>query len=212
MRTRIALVAIIPVALITVSTLPQAASVQSDRAVTTRSSGTTTATAMPADQLTAFHTPAVGSPQASGSDVSFELAASLLSGRPIGILGTVPAAVPAPATVPAPAPAPPAGPVDTVTPAQRAAWERVAMCEEGGNWTSNGGRFSGGLGITRANWDAFGGLQYAPEGAEATPDQQIMVARHRYRQIEISERVKVGDRFGVGKGDSFHRADLSNLS
>jgi hypothetical protein len=52
------------------------------------------------------------------------------------------------------------------------------MCEEGGNWTSNGGRFSGGLGITRANWDAFGGLQYAPEGAEATPDQQIMVAEH----------------------------------
>jgi hypothetical protein len=178
MRTRIALVAIIPVALITVSTLTQAASVQSARAVTTRSSGTTTATAMTADQLTAFHTPAVGSPQAGGSDVSFDLAASLLSGRPIGILRTVPAAVPAPATVPAPAPAPPAGPVDTVTPAQRAAWERVAMCEEGGNWTSNGGRFSGGLGITRANWDAFGGLQYAPEGAEATADEQIMVAEH----------------------------------
>ena len=178
MRTRIALVAIIPVALITVSTLTQAAPVQSARAATTRSSGATTATAMPANQLTAFHTPVAGSPQAGGSDVSFDLAASLLSGRPIGILGTVPAAVPAPATVPAPAPAPPAGPVDTVTPAQRAAWERVAMCEEGGNWTSNGGRFSGGLGITRANWDAFGGLQYAPEGAEATPDQQIMVAEH----------------------------------
>src|SRR5664280_681293 len=108
MRTRIALVAIIPVALITVSTLTQAASVQSARAVTTRSSGTTTATAMPADQLTALHTPGAGSPQAGGSDVSFDLAASLLSGRPIGILGTVPAAVPAPATVLAPAPAPPA--------------------------------------------------------------------------------------------------------
>jgi hypothetical protein len=175
MRTRIALVAIIPVALITVSTLTQAASVQSARAVTTRSPGTTTTTAiaMPANQLTAFDAPAAGSPQAGGSGVPLDLV-ELQSGHPIGILGTVPPVVPAPAA--APAPAPPAGPVDTVTPAQRAEWERVAMCEEGGNWAANGSRFSGGLGITRANWAAFGGLQYAPEGSEATPDEQIMVA------------------------------------
>ena len=67
-------------------------------------------------------------------------------------------------------------PVDTVTPVQREEWERVAMCEEGGDWSSDGGRFSGGLGITRTNWDAYGGEQYAPEGAMATEDQQIMVA------------------------------------
>jgi hypothetical protein len=50
------------------------------------------------------------------------------------------------------------------------------MCEEGGNWSAGGGRFSGGLGITRSNWVEFGGLQFAPEGAMATEDQQIMVA------------------------------------
>ena len=50
------------------------------------------------------------------------------------------------------------------------------MCEEGGNWQADGSRFSGGLGITRANWAGYGGLQYAPEAAEATPDEQIMVA------------------------------------
>ena len=50
------------------------------------------------------------------------------------------------------------------------------MCEEGGDWSSDGSRFSGGLGITRSNWAAYGGQQYAPEGAEATEDEQIMVA------------------------------------
>jgi hypothetical protein len=65
---------------------------------------------------------------------------------------------------------------DTVTPAERAAWERVAVCEEGGNWSAGGGRFSGGLGITRTNWIAYGGGAYAPEGAMASEDEQIMVA------------------------------------
>ena len=50
------------------------------------------------------------------------------------------------------------------------------MCEEGGNWAADGPRFSGGLGISRANWVIYGGLQYASRGALATPDEQIMVA------------------------------------
>ena len=65
---------------------------------------------------------------------------------------------------------------DTVTPSERAAWERVAVCEEGGDWRADNGRFSGGLGITRTNWIAYGGGAYAPEGAMATEDEQIMVA------------------------------------
>jgi hypothetical protein len=84
---------------------------------------------------------------------------------------------PAPAAAPAAAaPSTVTASTDTVTPEQRVAWERVALCEEGGNWSSDGGRFSGGLGITRANWDAYGGTQFAAEGAQATEDQQIMVA------------------------------------
>jgi hypothetical protein len=67
-------------------------------------------------------------------------------------------------------------PVDTVTPRQRAEWERVALCEEGGNWSSEGPVFSGGLGISRSNWRAFGGRAFAPDGATATEDEQIMVA------------------------------------
>ena len=73
-------------------------------------------------------------------------------------------------------PAPPPAASDGVTDAERAAWERVAVCEEGGNWQANGSVFSGGLGITRSNWNAYGGPQFAPEGAQATEDQQIIVA------------------------------------
>jgi len=71
--------------------------------------------------------------------------------------------------------APPAA-GDEVTDAERTAWERVALCEEGGNWQADGPVFSGGLGISRANWDAYGGQQFAADGAEATEDQQIIVA------------------------------------
>lgn len=74
-------------------------------------------------------------------------------------------------TIPVPAP-----PADDVTPHQRAQWQLVADCEEAGNWSYQGTTYSGGLGISRQNWDGFGGLAYAPDGGEATQDQQIMVA------------------------------------
>ena len=169
MRTRIALVAITSIAVITVSLLSQLVSVQPARAAVTSSHRPV---APPAgartDQLTALITPESTHPAATLSILpTLDLAAVLVAGRTT----EAPAPAPVPATPPAPAP------VDTVTPAQRAAWGRVAMCEEGGNWHVDGPRFSGGLGITRANWAAYGGLQYAPSGAQATPDQQIMVAQ-----------------------------------
>jgi hypothetical protein len=52
----------------------------------------------------------------------------------------------------------------------------VALCEEGGNYAFRGSVFSGGLGISVVNWAAYGGLAYAANAADATPDQQIMVA------------------------------------
>lgn len=52
----------------------------------------------------------------------------------------------------------------------------MAQCEEGGDWQSDGSQYSGGLGITRANWVAYGGGEFASEGALASPDQQITVA------------------------------------
>jgi resuscitation-promoting factor RpfA len=171
MRTRIALAAIIPVALITVSTLTQAATAPPARAVTP-SPGTNapaTVITMPAHQLAASRGLITDGSVLGRSSLLLNLnAPSTLAAD------TTPA--PVPVATPAPAPAPPTAAVDTVTPEQRAAWERVAMCEEGGNWSAGGSRFSGGLGITRSNWDAYGGQQFAPVGAMATEDQQIMVA------------------------------------
>ena len=174
MRTRIALVAIIPIALITVSTLTQAALAPSARAaIASPASGAkTTPVALPSSALIAYHGRPTIDPVLTGRSLLLDVDGALLLDALLH-----PAPPPAPAAVAASAPAPvPAGPVDTVTPEQRAAWERVALCEEGGDWSADGGRFSGGLGITRANWTAYGGGAYAPEGAMATEDQQIMVA------------------------------------
>jgi len=184
MRTRIALVAIIPVALITVSSLTQSAKAQAARAVSTSPHGaaTTTVVAMPPNKTVAYRGLVSTSPAFVELSLPFDRPANQVIPRVVTTAGTrtpPTAAISALAKPKAPAIPPPAAPtvpVDTVTPDQRAAWERVASCEEGGNWQSDGSSFSGGLGVSRANWDAYGGLQYAPEGAEATEDQQIMVA------------------------------------
>ncbi len=214
MRTRIALAAIVPVAISTVTIVSQAATEQTAHAVTV--SPATTSVAV--NHLTTVP-PATSSYLGLNPGQSFNgwsaqminLNGDLVAGTyavPIAdssptppppppppppappvvrrtVVRAVPAAAPpatvaipytAPVATPAPAPTSSSGIVDTVTPAQRAAWERVAMCEEGGNWYVNGSRFSGGLGISRANWVAYGGLEFAPYGAAATPDEQIMVA------------------------------------
>jgi hypothetical protein len=57
-----------------------------------------------------------------------------------------------------------------------AEWKKVNICEQGGNWHVQGDVSDGGLGISNVNWVAFGGLKYAPNGAEATDDEQILVA------------------------------------
>ena len=166
MRTRIALVAIIPIALITVSLLSQAAAAQPVRATvpSPHHSATRTAGHRPGhanSRLTAYVTVV---PPAHTTLPDLGVAKALLTGYAAGHEVAAPTAVPAPIVV------------DTVSPAQRAAWDRVARCEEGGNWQADGPRFSGGLGITRANWAEYGGRQYASSAAQATPDQQIMVA------------------------------------
>ena len=59
---------------------------------------------------------------------------------------------------------------------QIAAWDRVNICEEGGNWYVNGSVFAGGLGMTRANWAQFNTFGFPSNAAYATPLQQIRVA------------------------------------
>ncbi|WP_425484928.1 transglycosylase family protein [Amycolatopsis anabasis] len=57
------------------------------------------------------------------------------------------------------------------------AWDRIAKCESGGNWSINTGNgYYGGLQFDASTWKAYGGTQYAPLPHQATREQQIAVA------------------------------------
>jgi len=171
MRTRIALVAILTFAFITIGTLIQAAAPESVRAEAVVPSTTELSTPIVLDpaQLVAYQGLTSGAVSVPRPSLPLDLSATLIS------MGLTLDAKPAPDPAVA-AGATAVDTTDTVTPDQRAAWERVARCEEGGDWRSNGPFFSGGLGISRANWRVYGGGEFAPSGAMASEDQQIMVA------------------------------------
>ena len=59
-----------------------------------------------------------------------------------------------------------------------AQWQRVAICEEGGDWHVRGSMYSGGLGIMNSNWTYYSrGLGFPASAADATPEQQVIVAQ-----------------------------------
>jgi len=111
-----------------------------------------------------------------------------------GVAPPTPAPAPAPVVTPptpAPAPAPvvapptpaPVAPTSWnpndgtgVTQWEYTQWAQVNICEEGGNWHTEGSSFPGGLGILAANWEAYGGQATYGTEASATPDQQIAIA------------------------------------
>jgi len=68
-----------------------------------------------------------------------------------------------------------APPEPVIPPAIMAKWEKVAQCEQGGNWHVRGPIYSGGLGITEVNWMAYVGWIYGAEYA-ATPAEQVFIA------------------------------------
>lgn len=52
-------------------------------------------------------------------------------------------------------------------------WEAIAQCESGGNWSaSTGNGYYGGLQISQATWDEYGGIG---SPAAASPQQQVEV-------------------------------------
>ena len=57
------------------------------------------------------------------------------------------------------------------------AWDRIAACESGGNWSINTGNgYYGGLQFTQQTWVGAGGTKYAPRADLATREQQIAIA------------------------------------
>ncbi|WP_319056771.1 transglycosylase family protein [Streptomyces europaeiscabiei] len=56
-------------------------------------------------------------------------------------------------------------------------WDQVAECESGGSWSADtGNERYGGLQLTQANWEKYGGLDYATAADQASRSQQITVA------------------------------------
>ena len=67
-------------------------------------------------------------------------------------------------------------------------WSKVAWCETHGNWSFNGSRYDGGLGIMPGNWLKYGGAKYAPLPHLATPEQQVLVAMEINKGYEIPDQ------------------------
>lgn len=89
--------------------------------------------------------------------------------------------------------------LDHETPQIVAEWSKVNICEEGGNWHTEGAEYPGGLGINYNNWIIFGGTNFSPTGAGATPRQQIAVAEnimHRSYGIPENQTSPVPDQNG----------------
>ncbi|AWB82359.1 Resuscitation-promoting factor Rpf1 [Corynebacterium yudongzhengii] len=57
------------------------------------------------------------------------------------------------------------------------AWDRLAQCESGGDWSINTGNgYHGGLQFSQSTWNAFGGGEFAPRADLASREEQIYVA------------------------------------
>jgi len=56
----------------------------------------------------------------------------------------------------------------------RAMWQRVAICEVGGDWDMVGPLYSG-IGFSNATWSAYGGHRFARLAGQASVNQQILV-------------------------------------
>lgn len=55
-------------------------------------------------------------------------------------------------------------------------WDRLAVCEAGGNWASTVGLYEGGLQFHPDTWDAYKPAGYPEAAYQASRDQQILVA------------------------------------
>ncbi|MGW9552693.1 transglycosylase family protein [Citricoccus zhacaiensis] len=70
-----------------------------------------------------------------------------------------------------------ASPASQATAPTSGAWQALAQCESGGNWSINTGNgYYGGLQFSASSWAGAGGTQYAPLPHQATPAEQIATA------------------------------------
>ena len=67
--------------------------------------------------------------------------------------------------------------IGTASAASAADWQKLAMCESGGNWAINTGNgYYGGLQFSSSTWLGYGGGAYASRADLAAPTQQMAIA------------------------------------
>lgn len=65
-----------------------------------------------------------------------------------------------------------------VDPSDPGVWDALAHCETRGNWaTDSVPGFAGGLGFANGTWTSMGGGEFAESAADATREQQIVIAQ-----------------------------------
>lgn len=72
---------------------------------------------------------------------------------------------------------------EEVTSVTSSAWDRIAECESGGDWSINtGNSYFGGVQFLKTSWDAMGGQEFAAYPHHASKAEQIIVAE---RLLEV---------------------------
>ena len=109
-----------------------------------------------------------------------------------------PVAPPSLTNIDAPTTLPTIVPPPLVSPDIMAKWATVAQCETGSNWHSMGSVYQGGIGILVSNWYAYGGFKLFGPLYDATPEQQVFIARKIQALAVVPNYVP--DQYGCGRG------------
>jgi resuscitation-promoting factor RpfA len=89
------------------------------------------------------------------------------------------------------------------------AWDKLAQCESGGNWSINTGNgYHGGLQFSPKTWSGFGGKEFAPVAYKASREQQIVVAERVLAKQGWNAWPSCSRKTGV-RGESASQRDAS---
>jgi hypothetical protein len=94
-------------------------------------------------------------------------------------------------------------------------WDRVAECESAGQWSADSGNgYYGGLQLSQADWEKYGGLNYAQSADEASRSQQIAIAEQLLDDQGVTPWPTCGPLSGLSKnsGDVLVDTGVANDS
>jgi len=82
-----------------------------------------------------------------------------------------------------------------------AVWRALAQCESSGNWHDTAGEYEGGVQLLNSTSLAYGGGVYARHAYDATPIEQVTVARRLLDADGPDQWPVCGPRVGLRRGD-----------